>query len=434
LNPQRPLLVLACVWAALAAASTVWTGLHAAWLFFGLALVLVAAFDLWQSRALDGIEFERSCARTLAIGTWNPVTATLHNRSPRTLSAQLFEHLPSSFEVRELRPDVRLAPGDFAEVRYRVRPGERGPFKLDKTELAVRSPLGLWRRSLVLPTETEVRVFPNFREIGKYELLAAENRTNVLGVRRRPRRGEGLNFHQLREYRSGDSLRQIDWKATSRLQKAISREYQDERDQQIFFLLDCGFKMHSRDGKLSHFDHALNALLLLSHVALRQGDAVGLMTFSGESRWLPPRKGNGQLQAIIRSVYDLQTTLRPSDYLRAAQSLRRRLPKRSLVIVVSNLRDEDHDELSEASRLLRQKHLVLAASMKERALSATLDRDVRSFDQALRVAATHQYLESRERAHRSLSHSGVLTLDAEPNHLAVQLVNGYLDIKSAGLL
>lgn len=434
MSPQRSLLWLAWIWAALAAASAVWAGLHSAWIFFGLALVFVAALDLWRSGDLDGVDFERECAATLAIGTWNSVTATLHNRSPRRLSAQLFEHLPKSFEAPELHPNIQLAPGEFAEIKYRVRPSERGQFKLEKTELAVRSPLGLWRRSLVIPTDTEVRVFPNFREVANYELLATENRTNVLGVRRRPRRGEGLNFHQLRDYRAGDSLRQIDWKATSRLQKTISREYQDERDQQIFFLLDCGVKMHSRDGQLSHFDHALNALLLLSHVALRQGDAVGLMTFSGEPRWLAPRKGKSQLQSIIRSVYDLQTTLRPSDYLRAAQGLMRRLPKRSLVILVSNLRDEDHDELSEASRLLQRKHLVLAASMKERALSATLDREVRSFDQALRVAATHQYLESRERAHRSLSHSGVLALDAEPDHLAVQLVNGYLNIKSAGLL
>ena len=133
-------------------------------------------------------------------------------------------------------------------------------------------------------------------------------------------------------------------------------------------------------------------------------------------------------------MYDLETTLRPSDYLRAAQNLMTRLRKRALVIVVSNLRDEDHDELTEAARLLRRKHLVLAASLKERALSEALDEDILELEQALRTSATHQYLESRERAHHSLIRSGVLALDAEPDQLAVQLVNGYLDIKAAGVL
>jgi len=277
-------------------------------------------------------------------------------------------------------------------------------------------------------------VYPNFRAVSRYELLAAANRTGGLGIRRRPRRGEGLEFHQLREYREGDTLRQIDWKATARLRRAISRQYEEERDQQIVFLLDCGRKMHARDGPRSHFDFALDAVLLLAHVALRQGDAVGLATMAGEPRWLAPRKGAKQLRRVLNAVFDLESGTRASDYLAGAETLQKRLAKRALVVVVSNLRDEDHEELLRAARLLGRRHLVLVASMKESALAAALDTPVRDLDSALTVAATHQYLLARQQAHARLRRSGVLALDAEPAELAVALVNGYLDVKAAGVL
>jgi len=277
-------------------------------------------------------------------------------------------------------------------------------------------------------------VYPNFRHVVRYSLLATENRTSQLGIRRRPRRGEGLEFHQLREYRDGDSMRQIDWKVTARVRKTISREYQDERDQQIVFLLDCGRKMRARDDELSHFDHALNSVLLLAHVALRQGDAVGLLSFSGERRWLAPRKGAHHLNPIMNAVYDLDASTRASDYLGAAQDLLQHVRKRALVVVVTNLRDEDHQELAMATRLLRRSHLVLVASLRERVLADTLAAPVHDLDDALRTASTHRYLESRQRAHDLLRGDGALALDCEPQQLGVALVNGYLDVKSRGLL
>ena len=243
-----------------------------------------------------------------------------------------------------------------------------------------------------------------------------------------------MEFHRLRDYRAGDSLRQIDWKATSRYRRAISREYQEERDQQVMFLLDCGRKMHALDGNLSHFDYTLNALLLLANVALRQGDSVGLMTFSGEQRWLAPRKGVSTLNLLLNSIYDLSTSTAPSDYLNAALQAQRRLSKRSLIVVMSNLRDEDSEELTLALQILRRKHLVLLASLRETVLGETLDADVTSFDQALRVAATHRYLTRRRTAHERLTANGALWLDVEPAQLSVQLVNRYLDVKTSGRL
>jgi uncharacterized protein (DUF58 family) len=277
-------------------------------------------------------------------------------------------------------------------------------------------------------------VFPNFAAVASYALLAIDNRLSQIGILQRRRRGEGLEFHQLREYRRGDSLRQVDWKATARSGKLISREYQDERDQQIFFLIDCGRRMNAQDDALSHFDHTLNAVLLLTYVAVRQGDAVGLLTMGGTPRFLAPRKSAGALNAVLNTVFDLQPTLRPTDYYRAALELMQRLRKRALVVIVSNLRDEDAATLNPALALLRSRHLVLFANLRERVIADTLARPVFELDDALAVSATADFLRAREAALRRVEARGGLTLDVEPERLAVALVNRYLDVKRGGRL
>jgi len=433
-SPERRLLWLAGAWLALALAAAFDPRLLEAWWAGGAAIALVALADAFALQRIGPFEVAREVPAALAVGVSARVTLSLANRGRAAARLRVFDHYPAGFEARGVPRELRIAVGERASFAYELRPLARGKRHFGRAELVGASPLGLWRRRIRAGAEQELRVFPNFRAVSRYELLAAANRTGELGVRRRPRRGEGLEFHQLREYREGDSLRQIDWKATARLHRAVSREYEEERDQQIVFLLDCGRKMHSRDAALSHFDHALDAVLLLAHVALRQGDAVGLSTFSGERRHLGPRKGTQQLTRVMNAVYDLESGTRASDYLAAAQGLAAVLHKRALVVVVSNLRDEDHEDLLAAARLLGRRHLVLVASMKERALAKALDAPVRDLDSALTAASTHQYLIARRRAHERLRKAGVLALDAEPQRLAIALVNGYLDVKRSGLL
>src|SRR5690606_26842305 len=166
-----------------------------------------------------------------------------------------------------------------------------------------------------------VKVYPDFMAIAAYTILATDNHTSQMGIKKKPRRGTGLEFQQLREYRRGDSLRQLDWKATARRQQLISREYQDERDQQIVLLIDSGRRMRTRDDELSHFDHALNAVLLVSYIALRQGDSVSVMSFGENHRWLPPQKGAGQIKNLLNGMYDLQAENCAPDYTKAAEKL-----------------------------------------------------------------------------------------------------------------
>ncbi|TQV78675.1 DUF58 domain-containing protein, partial [Aliikangiella coralliicola] len=208
---------------------------------------------------------------------------------------------------------------------------------------------------------------------------------------------DGMEFHQLREYRMGDSLRQIDWRATSRLQKLISKDYQQERDQNIIFMLDSGRRMRTKDGELSHFDQALNAMLLVASIALRQGDAVGLKVFGGKEQFLPPRKGPSSISAMLNQIYDLHPTNRASDLVGAAERLVQQFKKRSLIVIVSNVRVEDQTELKTAVSLLKRYHLVMLANLKEQVLQDVLTDEVYQFEDALKFSQTISYLQQRDK-------------------------------------
>jgi len=431
--PARPLLALLGAWTALGAAASFHAPLLPAWQWAGIALAGLAVMDAVAARGLPLPAVRREVMPALALGSPAPVTVELHNPLGFPRPVRVFDHHPPAAAQAGLPHALCLPATGWARLTYRLRPLARGAHAFGPVQIRIASPLRLWWRDAKVPVATAVRVYPNFAAVMKYSLLAQDRRLGDMGIRRRRRRGEGLEFHQLREYREGDALRQVDWKATARMGKLISRDYQEERDQRVVFLIDCGRRMRAADGHVSHFDHTLNAVLLLAHVALRQGDAVGLMTFSGPERWLAPRKSVASVNRLLNVLYDLQPGLDAPDYSAAATRLLARERRRALVVLVTNVRDEDTDDLLPALALLRRRHLVLLASLQETALREALATPVDDFDAALEHAATHHYLAHREAAHERLRRSGVYTVDAPPPDLPVHMVNRYLELKSAGV-
>lgn len=255
-----------------------------------------------------------------------------------------------------------------------------------------------------------------------------------MGIVRQARAGTSRDFHQLRDYRDGDPLAQIDWKATSRRQVLVSRDYQEQRNQSVVFLLDTGRRMRALDGGMPQFDHVLNAVLLVAHVALRQGDQVAVKSFGGSDRWLPPVKGAHAMPVLLNHLYDYQTTAAPSDFSGAVEHLMARQRRRSLVILLTNLRGEDGKELVPALQVLKSKHLVLLASMREASVEDSVNEPVDGFSSALRFLAGNVYLEERREILATLAAHGVLTLDSTARSFAIALANRYLDIKAAGRL
>ena len=432
--PGRLLLQAAAGWAVFAVLAAFFPLLLPAWKAAGWGLALLGLLDLGALVSFRKLSVERRAPFILPNGAPTPVRLKIHNAHGLPVRLTVHDGHPGSMEASGLPHALRVPAKGWAEHTYRLRPAGRGAFAFGPADLMVKSPLGLFERALRRGPVQPLRVYPDFSAVRKYALMATRGRLAQLGVHRKRRRGEGMEFHQLREYREGDALRQIDWKASARVRKLISRDYQDERDQRILFLLDCGRRMRALDGGLSHFDHTLNAVLLLSYVALREGDGVGLMSFSGPERWLPPMKGPATLDRIMDLVHDLEPENRATDYLAAAEALVARFRKRALVVLVTNLRDEDDDTLRPAMALLRKRHRVLLASLRERALDEALQAPVQGFDGALLHGAVHHYLAERKGALDRLAAVGAPALDLLPEQLPLALVNRYLALKRGGEL
>lgn len=408
---------------------------------FAGALIIVL-LDFLLSRRLPPVEITRDLPGNLAVDKWTPVTLLIRHHFTHAKQVRVFDGVPSSSDYQHLPLTLELKPNQISKSEYLLRPLERGSLLINKSHIEFNSPLGLWNIRYWTGATSESKVYPDFVAIANYAILATENHTSQMGIRKKQRRGEGLDFHQLREYRQGDSLRQLDWKATSRRQKLIARDYQDERDQQIVLMIDSGRRMRAKDDELSHFDHALNAMLLVSYIALRQGDSVSLMSFGNEPantnnnkhRWIPPQKGTDRVSVLLNGIYDLQASQSTADYITAAEKLSVLQPKRSLIILVTNSRDEDNSELLLAAKLLKKRHLVMIANIREQVLDDLNELPVSTFDDALNYAGVRRFLHERSESHKKLTAAGVYAVDCTADQLAVRVANAYLEIKSAGIL
>ena len=266
------------------------------------------------------MRFTRRLPAAFAIGVERTVTLTLEHRRAHDWACALYDHVDASVAAKGLPHARSCCPAaNASRRRYAVTPTRRGEITFAPAELRVRSRLGLCEllRARSAPTEMR-RVYPDFAELARYAWLAGDRRLQEIGIKTFQQRGEGTDFKQLAEYRYGDSVRHIDWKATLRLDKPIVREFQDERDQCVMLLIDCGRRMRADDRRggvgTAHFDQVLNAVMLLSYVALAQGDAVGALTFGtppGEERLFAPRKGAHTLNALMSELYGVQPTPTP---------------------------------------------------------------------------------------------------------------------------
>lgn len=411
---------------------------------FVLALAALTVVDYFMSRrawARAEVRMTRRLPSAFAIGVKRPVHVQFETGGRHVWRCEMFDHCDSSLEVAGLPARVALYPGKRTDVAYEVVPKRRGELAFTAADLRIRSRLGFCELLERLGGADTRRAYPDFAQVARYAWLAGDRRLQEIGIKTYQQRGEGTDFKQLAEYRYGDPVRHIDWKATLRLHKPILREFQDERDQCVMLLIDCGRRMRAYDveqGVTSgHFDQVLNAVMLLSYVALKQGDAVGALTFGTppeDGRVFAPRKGAHALNALMGELYSVQPSATHSDYLSIAQNLLLRHHKRSLVIVITNFRDEDSSELGQALRLLRTRHLVLLASLRERIVGELISQSLVSGDAALDVGSAHLYEQSRRDAFNRLAARDALMVDAEPQNLGVELVNRYNAVKRAGLL
>jgi uncharacterized protein (DUF58 family) len=434
MSPTGRTLWIVVAWALFGLAASVWRELLPSWWISGAIFAGVALFDALTLAVMAKVGITRRVPGRFAVGEAGDVRLEIRNTSRAPATLEVFDGIPAGAEAETMPWKGSIAPGQKARVTYGVRIIERGMAAFGKVHVRRASVLGLWLRRYLTGEAEKVKVYPDYEPVLRFALLAMQQRQEQMGIVRRSLAGSSRDFHQLREYREGDPLSQIDWKATSRRAMLISREFQEQRNQNIIFLTDTGRRMRAMDGELPQFDHCLNAMLLVAYVALRQGDQVGVQAFGGTNRWLPPVKGSHSMSVLLNHLFDYRTTPEPSDFSAAAERLIARQKRRALVVVMTNLRGEDASELVPALRTLRSKHLVMLASLRERSVEDARKKPIEEFGDALRFAAAERYDAERAEVLATLHGFGILTLDVPAQEFPVALANRYLDIKAAGRL
>jgi uncharacterized protein (DUF58 family) len=444
--PSRQLIAIAAggaaICAVLAFTATESVFVERAALAGGVLLVAMCGADLLLS-VLDWrrapLEMRRHLPHAFAIGVPVMVQVSLENQGGTRRFGRYQEYADPTLVMPRLPLPFDVGPRRRELLNIEVTPTTRGLQRFDVGEVRLRSRLGLLDLDLRIGTSESRRVFPNFEEQARFAWIAGDRRVQSVGLKSVQRRGSGTDFDQLIDYRAGDPIRHIDWKATEKHDRPIVRKFQDERDQDVIILLDCGRRMRADDTQHgiggTHFDQCLNALMLLAFVALRHGDAVGAMTFGvgeGAQKRFAPRKGQQTLNALMAAFADVETTATYSDYEHIAAECLSQRRKRGLVVMITNSRNEDAPQLEAALALLRSRHLVILANLREEVVELIAGQALTNPESALECAAALEYAHARDRLLKRLANGGVLTIDCEPRRLGVELVNRYRALKRSG--
>ncbi|MFT7519546.1 MAG: hypothetical protein ACI9MC_001688 [Kiritimatiellia bacterium] len=429
--PTLRLVILAAVPLSLAVAALLAPSVAAPMVALDVVLVMVAVLDALFARGT--VHIERSCPPVQAVGRTFVVTLRVRNDGRRALRLRLTDEAPGV--ASGLPASLNLPAGREAEVSYEAVVHGRGEHAFGPVTVRWRSPLGLLERQVRLQIDDVIRVYPSFKQLRNWGVLAREDERR-LPVRVRRRLGGENEFERLRPYVPGDSYRHIDWKATARRREYVTREYGQESNQNVIFLLDCGRMMSARSGDLTAFDHALNAALTMGQVALRHGDRVGLLVFDDKIRaWLPPKGGSRSGSRLIRGTYDIFPSMREPDYALAMRYVASRVRRRSLVVLMTAVVDNVNADTSAAIvRAMSTRHLPLCVWIRDSEVERLVTDERSGKVEHYQAGAAAELLAWRHRSLVDLQRKGALVVDVTPEQLTPRLLSSYLEIKARRLL
>ncbi|HET6438776.1 MAG TPA: DUF58 domain-containing protein [Anaeromyxobacter sp.] len=397
------------------------------------AALLILVADALLAPRPGALIATRLLREPLSAFAQNRIALTLASRSGRPLRLEIADAPPPEFEASGHRQTLVLRPGDSTTVEYQVRPRRRGTASFGDLHVRVRGPLTLARRQWRIPLARPVEVYPDLR--GLAEAAGAERleqgRARTRGL------NEGREFAALRPYLPGDDIRGIDWKATARRGAPVVREFQPERNQAVWLLLDCGRSLSARlkDGR-TKLDRAVDAALALARAAALRGDRTGAILFGAEvERVVLPGAGRAGLSALADALHGALARPEEADYLAALDALEARQRRRALVVVITDLSDPDTSATFRArAALLARRHLVLLLAVADSEVAEVAASRPERTEEAYARAAAERILAERDLAAARLTAAGIRVESAPARSLVAAVVNRYLEVKRRGAL
>ncbi|MEZ4696570.1 MAG: DUF58 domain-containing protein [Rhodothermales bacterium] len=402
-----------------------------------LALVIaLAVADLLLLFGSDGVSASRVTPRRLSNGDDNRISISLENLYRFASRLSIVDELPKQFQIRDNRIDLTLPSGHSTTARYTVRPTMRGSFEFGAVNVFAESPIGFVQRRYRFDAATEVPVYPSYIQMRKYAFMAISDRLTELGVKQVRRVGHTMEFDQIRPYVMGDDYRTVNWKATSRSRRLMVNQYQDERSQQVYCLVDMGRVMKMPFEGLTLLDYAINASLALSNVSVLREDKAGLVTFSDKVHTvLPASRKGGQMARIMELLYRQETDFKESSYERLYASIARNVKTRSLLLLFTNF--ETRTALRRQLTYLRSlaaRHLLVVILFENTELEKRLKGIPGTLEEVYIKTISEQFAVEKREIIAELKRYGIHAVLTPPEELTVNTINAYLEMKARRLL
>lgn len=408
-------------------------GAHAVLLLLGGGV----GADLGLLYAFGGeVDAERDLPNRFSNGDDNPVRLHLWNGYDFLLRCTVLDECPEQLQIRDQSFSVSVPSRQSRTIRYTVRPTERGPYSFGAINVFVATPLGLVERRYRAGEGAEVAVYPSFKQMQKFSLMAASNRLEEVGVKKVRRVGHTMEFDRIREYVPGDDRRAVNWKASARRGDLMVNVYQDERAQPVYCVLNMGRVMEMPFDGMTLLDHSINTSLVLANLALEKHDRAGLLTFSHEmGPAVPADRRTDQLRRIQERLYRLNTDFLETDYRQLATYVRSRIQRRSLLLLFTNFTARSSlDRQLTALQSLARRHPLVVIFFENTELVQLTHRPAETTEEVyVRGMAEKFRYEKRQIVHE-LRRQGIYTILTPPDELSVQTINKYLELKVRGVI
>lgn len=398
-----------------------------------VAIVIIDSILLFKQK---GIEASRILPEKLSNGDDNPIAIKILNKYNFNTSLNLIDELPFQYQKRDFQIEIIITKGSEKKITYTLRPLERGEYHFGHLNIYASSPIGFITRRYQFGKDAMVPNYPSFLQLKKYMLIAFSNKIFEFGLKKIRRIGHTMEFEQIKDYVPGDDIRNINWKATAKRSQLMVNQYQDERSQPIYSVIDKGRSMKMPFDGLSLLDYAVNATLVISNVALKKQDKAGMFSFSRkvENKVVAERRPS-QMNKILETLYNLNTDFSESDFSRLYIDVKRNLTQRSLLLLYTNFETLDalHRQLPYLQAIAKNHVLVVIFFENTELEKLTLKESDSTYDIFEKTIAEKFVYEKKLIVNELLKH-GIQSILTAPEDLTINTINKYLEIKARGLI
>lgn len=384
----------------------------------------------------EPLQFERKVQSRLNLGDKNEVKLLVTNRLNQPISFDLHDGFPIEMQERSKMFKGFLLPNGQKTFVYEFIPKERGEYIFGNAFFIMSSVFNLVSRKIVIESGQTVSVYPSVLQMKQFELLVFQQQKTSSGIKKIRKIGNTSEFEQIRNYVQGDEVKTINWKATSRKNELMVNQYQEEKSQHIYCIIDKSRNMQVQFDELSMLDYSINSTLVLSNIALRKGDKTGLITFSDKiGSQLPADRSGGQMRRIIEELYNQKTHFLEPNYELLYQSIRRTIKTRSLLVLFTNF--ETEFAMRRALPMLRrinQKHVLVVVFFQNTDLQELAFQQAKNIKDIYQSAVAERMTSMKGRITQELKQNGIQTILTLPSDLSINTINKYLELKAKGAI